>query len=67
MWGRGENLDEARALKTFEIGGKTIGFLGASRVIPEYSWNASADGSGLFTTYDAKALVEGDPEGGRRL
>ena len=56
--GAGENLEEAKALKTFEIGGKTIGFLGASRVIPEYSWNASADGSGLFTTYDAKALVE---------
>lgn len=56
--GAGENLDEAKALKTFEIGGKTIGFLGASRVIPEYSWNASSENSGLFTTYDASALVE---------
>lgn len=55
--GAGENLEEAKALKTFEIHGKTIGFLGASRVIPEYSWNASADSSGLFTTYDAAALV----------
>ncbi|MGI6001689.1 MAG: CapA family protein [Candidatus Merdisoma sp.] len=56
--GAGENLDEAKALKTFEMGGRTIGFLGASRVIPEHSWNASSGSSGLFTTYDAAALVE---------
>ncbi len=56
--GAGENLDEAKALKTFEIDGRTIGFLGASRVIPEHSWNASSGSSGLFTTYDAAALVE---------
>ena len=56
--GAGENLDEAKTLKTFEMGGRTIGFLGASRVIPEHSWNASSGSSGLFTTYDAAALVE---------
>lgn len=56
--GAGENLDEAKTLKTFEMGGRTIGFLGASRVIPEHSWNASSGSSGLFTTYDATALVE---------
>lgn len=56
--GAGENIDEAKALKTFEMGGRTIGFLGASRVIPEHSWNASSGSSGLFTTYDAAALVE---------
>ena len=56
--GAGENLDEAKALKTFEMDGRTIGFLGASRVIPEHSWNASSGSSGLFTTYDAAALVE---------
>ena len=54
----GENLDEAKTLKTFDMGGRTIGFLGASRVIPEHSWNASSGSSGLFTTYDAAALVE---------
>ena len=56
--GAGENLDEAKTLKTFEMGGRTIGFLGASRVIPEHSWNASSGSSGLFTTYDAAALAE---------
>lgn len=55
--GAGENLEEAKALKTFEIQGKTIGFLGASRVIPEASWNASKFASGVFTTYDATQLV----------
>lgn len=55
--GAGENLEEAKAWKTFEKGGKTIGFLGASRVIPEHSWNASLAGSGVFTTYDPAALV----------
>ena len=56
--GAGENIDEAKALKTFEMDGRTIGFLGASRVIPEHSWNSSSGSSGLFTTYDAAALVE---------
>ena len=56
--GAGEDLEAAKALKTFEVQGKTLGFLGASRVIPEASWNASKYGSGVFTTYDATQLVE---------
>lgn len=55
--GAGEDLEAAKALRTFEIQGKTIGFLGASRVIPEASWNASKYNSGVFTTYDATQLV----------
>ena len=56
--GAGEDLEAAKALKTFEVQGKTLGFLGASRVIPEGSWNASRYNSGVFTTYDATQLVE---------
>ncbi|MCI8862582.1 MAG: CapA family protein [Lachnospiraceae bacterium] len=56
--GAGEDLEAAKALATFEIEGKTLGFLGASRVIPEASWNASRYNSGVFTTYDASQLVE---------
>lgn len=56
--GAGEDLEAAKALAVFEIGGKTLGFLGASRVIPEASWNASRYNSGVFTTYDAAQLVE---------
>ena len=56
--GAGEDLEAAKAPATFEIEGKTLGFLGASRVIPEASWNASRYNSGVFTTYDASQLVE---------
>ncbi|PNH21011.1 hypothetical protein B6K86_02875 [Lachnospiraceae bacterium] len=56
--GAGSNLSRAMERKTYCIKGKTIGFLAASRVIPEFSWNASKDQSGLFTTYDPTALIE---------
>ena len=56
--GAGEDLEAAKAPAVFEIQGKTFGFLGASRVIPEASWNASRYSSGVFTTYDAAQLVE---------
>ncbi len=55
--GAGENLKEASALKTMEAGGRIIGFLGATRVIPENSWTATSGNSGLFTTYDATKLL----------
>lgn len=55
--GAGEDLEAAKAPVTFEIQGKTLGFLGASRVIPEASWNASRYSSGVFTTYDASLLL----------
>lgn len=56
--GAGKDLEEASALKTFFVKGKTIGFLGASRVIPVGSWNAGASQSGLFTTYDPTLLIQ---------
>lgn len=56
--GAGEDLEEASAPQMLEIGGKTIAFLGASRVIPVGSWNAGAGQSGLFTTYDPALLVQ---------
>ena len=55
--GAGQNLEEAKALKTVEAGGRVIGFLGATRVIPEHSWTASRSNSGLFTTYDPTKLL----------
>ncbi len=59
LWvGAGQNLEEASALKTISVKGKTVGFLGASRVIPVGSWNAGASQSGLFTTYDPTLLVQ---------
>ena len=55
--GAGQNLEEAEALKTMEAGGRVVGFLGATRVIPEHSWTASRSNSGLFTTYDPTKLL----------
>ncbi len=56
--GAGRNIEEAKASYDVEIKGKKISILGASRVIPYVSWNASATESGLFTTYDPEALIE---------
>lgn len=56
--GAGRNLEDAKAAYDVEIKGKKIALLGASRVIPYVSWNASQEQSGLFTTYDPVALIE---------
>lgn len=56
--GAGENLDRAKQLQTMEVSGKTIGFLAASRVIPETSWNAGPTTPGMLTAYDSAILVE---------
>lgn len=56
--GAGENLEDARALRTIKSGGKVYGFLSASRVIPEASWNAGQTTPGVFTTYDSSQIVE---------
>jgi len=56
--GAGKNLSRAEELQVIEVKGKKIGFLAASRVIPEGGWGAGSSTSGLFTTYDPKELVK---------
>lgn len=56
--GAGRNLDQAKAPAVVEIQGRTIGFLGATRVIPEVSWNAGADTPGMLATYDPAQTLE---------
>ena len=56
--GAGDDLARASALITKEVGGKTFGFLAASRVIPVVSWDAQNASPGVFTTYDPTRLVE---------
>ncbi len=62
--GAGKDLDRAKQLVTYEVNGKTIGFLAASRVVPSESWYAlnetenHAARPGVFTTYDDTALCE---------
>ncbi len=55
--GAGETLDRARELQLVEAGGKTVGFLAASRVIPYTSWNITDGQPGMLCTYDPTLLV----------
>lgn len=55
--GAGADMAEAKKPVIMDIKGKTVGFLGASRVIPDGSWNATAHGAGLLTTYDPGILL----------
>lgn len=56
--GAGSDLKEASAPAVMEMKGKKIGFLGASRVIPVASWNATDTKPGMLTTYDPALLLE---------
>ena len=56
--GAGKNLDEAKKAEILTVKGKKIGFLGASRVIPEGSWGATSSTAGMLTTYDPAVLLE---------
>ena len=55
--GAGNDLSRASALITKEAGGKTFGFLAASRVIPVVSWDVQNSSPGVFTTYDPTKLI----------
>ena len=61
--GAGAKLEEAKKPVFMEAKGRRIGFLGASRVIPEGSWNATSKGPGMLTTYDPSLLLEDIEEG----
>ena len=54
--GAGDDVAEASALKVMEVNGKRIGFLAASRVIPEVSWNVENGGPAVLATYEATLL-----------
>lgn len=56
--GAGPDLETAKRLETVEIKGKTIGFLGATRVIPVYSWTAGKGTPGMFSAYDPAPVLE---------
>ena len=56
--GGGRDLDEAKKLVTMEAGGRTIGFLGTSRVYMDGSWAAGIDHPGVFSTYDPSLAIE---------
>lgn len=56
--GGGRDLDDAMNCEVFEVKGKTIGILSASRVLPVVDWYAGKNKPGIFPTYDPTALNE---------
>ncbi len=56
--GAGNNINEAKLAKHFELKDKKVAILGASRVIPTSDWNAYSSKPGMLTTYDSSVLVE---------
>ena len=58
--GAGKNLEEARKAVTVSIKGKTFAFIGATRVIPDASWAAGPQSSGMFSAYDEGVLLAED-------
>ncbi len=55
--GAGETKERAEQPILLERGGRTVGVLSASRVIPVVSWNIENRQPGMFCTYDSTALV----------
>lgn len=56
--GAGETKERAEEAVFIEAGGRTIGVLSASRVIPVVEWNIETRQPGLFCTYDSTRLVQ---------
>lgn len=56
--GAGDSFERAAQPYVTEIGGKTFGFLAASRVIPEVGWNIDNGQPGMLCTYDSTKLCE---------
>ena len=56
--GAGQTKERAEEAIFVEAGGRTVGVLSASRVIPVVEWNITNRQPGLFCTYDSTRLVE---------
>ena len=56
--GAGETKERAEEAIFVEAGGRKVGVLSASRVIPVVEWNIANRQPGLFCTYDSTRLVE---------
>lgn len=56
--GAGETKERAEEAIFVEAGGRKVGVLSASRVIPVVEWNITTRQPGLFCTYDSSRLVQ---------
>lgn len=55
--GAGQSLKRAAKLIRKKVNGHTFGFLAASRVFPDVSWNVENAQPGVFSAYDPSRLV----------
>lgn len=55
--GAGRNAQEAYAPAVVEVRGRTIAFVGVSRVLPEVSWKATIHAPGIASAYEEGAAV----------
>lgn len=55
--GAGNSLARASKLIRKKVNGQTFGFLAASRVFPDVSWNVENAQPGVFSAYDPSKLV----------
>lgn len=56
--GAGADIQEAKRSYTTRLGQWTVGFLGATRVIPVADWAATPYGPGMLSTYDPAIVLE---------
>jgi poly-gamma-glutamate synthesis protein (capsule biosynthesis protein) len=56
--GAGANLDAAKQAVTYEVNGRKIAIVGASRVFPQADWAAGASHPGMLSAYDPAVLLE---------
>ena len=56
--GAGDSVDRAKEVQVVEVNGKKYGFIAVSRVVPSADWKIESATPGLFTCYDAAALIE---------
>ena len=56
--GAGHDLEDAKAIRYYELQGKKIAVVSASRVLPVVEWYAGHGKPGVFSTYDTTQMLE---------
>ena len=56
--GAGDSVQRAKEVQIMEVNGKKYGFIAVSRVVPSADWKIESAAPGMFTCYDATALIE---------
>ena len=56
--GAGDSTARAKEVQVVEVNGKRYGFIAVSRVVPSVDWKIENGTPGMFTCYDAAALIK---------